>query len=218
MTIAGVDIGNTGAVALLDESGELLEVHDMPTLADGPKNRPSLNAPLLAAIVAKTGAAKAFVEWVGPRATDGAVQAFAFGRARGVIEGVLAAAGVPVQFLTPPAWKRAVGLPPGKEGSKDRSRAEAIRRWPAKAGLFALKKSDGLAEAALIGLAGLMREEKDLAREPRKPHLTSNDIVAALRAGGLTVETGPMAAPDGIVGGQPLTEIDDDLSDETLPF
>jgi hypothetical protein len=35
MTVLGVDIGSTGAVALIDEDGELLEVHDMPSLNDG---------------------------------------------------------------------------------------------------------------------------------------------------------------------------------------
>jgi hypothetical protein len=33
----GVDIGLYGAIALIDESGELIAVHDMPCLADGPK-------------------------------------------------------------------------------------------------------------------------------------------------------------------------------------
>ena len=35
--------------------------------------------------------------------------------------------------------------------------AEAIRRWPAHAALFACVKDDGRAEAALIAVAGLMR-------------------------------------------------------------
>jgi crossover junction endodeoxyribonuclease RuvC len=72
----------------------------------------------------------------------------------------LAAAGLPCQFLTPPYWKRAVGLPPGR--NKDASRAEAIRRWPGQADLFKLKKSDGLAEAALIAVAGMLREGGEL--------------------------------------------------------
>jgi crossover junction endodeoxyribonuclease RuvC len=158
--IVGVDIGNTGAVALLDDRGELLEVHDMPCLADGPKGRPAVNAALLADLIGRTRASIAYVEWVGPRPTDGAVQAFAFGRCKGVLEGVLAAIGVPVAFVTPPVWKRLVGIAPGKSGAKDAARSEAIRRWPAKAGLFARKGSDGRAEAALIAVAGLMRAER----------------------------------------------------------
>jgi crossover junction endodeoxyribonuclease RuvC len=162
MFVLGVDIGNTGAVALIDESGELLEVCDMPCLDDGPKGRPSVNAPLLAAIVARAGATQAYVEWVGPRPTDGAVQAFAFGRCKGVLEGVLAAGGVPVTFLTPPQWKRLVGIAPGRAGAKDAARSEAIRRWPGQAAFFARVKDDGRAEAALIAVAGLKREgERD---------------------------------------------------------
>jgi crossover junction endodeoxyribonuclease RuvC len=152
--ILGIDIGVQGAIALLDGNGALLEISDMPTLHDGPKGRRAINAPLLAAIIFKSHADRAFVESVNPRPREGPTGAFAFGRARGVIEGVLAAAGIPATFVTPPAWKRAVGL---TLASKDASRAEAIRRWPNHAELFARVKDDGRAEAALIGAAGLMR-------------------------------------------------------------
>ena len=99
--ILGIDIGASGAIALLTREGELLEVHDMPTLHDGPKGRRTVNAPLLASIVFKSHAAAAFVEFVGARPGEGAVGAFAFGRSRGVIEGVLGAAGIPVAFIAP---------------------------------------------------------------------------------------------------------------------
>jgi hypothetical protein len=62
-----------------------------------------------------------------------------------------------VAFLTPPVWKRSVGIPPGKDGAKDAARSEAIRRWPNKAEVFARVKDDGRAEAALIAVAGLLR-------------------------------------------------------------
>jgi crossover junction endodeoxyribonuclease RuvC len=58
-------------------------------------------------------------------------------------------------FITPPTWKRAVGL---TLASKDAARSEAIRRWPNHAELFASVKDDGRAEAALIAIAGLVRE------------------------------------------------------------
>lgn len=41
--------------------------------------------------------------------------------------------------------------------SKDASRSEAIRRWPAQASLFARVKDDGRAEAALIAVGGIVR-------------------------------------------------------------
>ena len=43
--IIGIDIGVTGAIALLDETGALLEISDIPTLQDGPKGRREVNAP-----------------------------------------------------------------------------------------------------------------------------------------------------------------------------
>jgi crossover junction endodeoxyribonuclease RuvC len=93
--IVGVDIGTAGALALLTPDGDLVEVADMPVLRDGPKGRPTVNAPLLAALVYRWHAKQAFVEYVGARPGEGAVGAFAFGRSRGVVEGVLAACGVP---------------------------------------------------------------------------------------------------------------------------
>lgn len=52
--ILGIDIGVHGAIAVLDQSGALVEIHDMPTLQDGPVGRRAVNAPLLAALVFKS--------------------------------------------------------------------------------------------------------------------------------------------------------------------
>lgn len=156
--VLGIDPGVSGAIAVMSPTGDLLDVFDMPILADGSKGRSTVNAPLLAAIIRETGATTAFVEFVGARPGEGAVGAFAFGRCRGVIEGVTAALGLPTVFLTPPTWKRAVGIPPGAAGAKDAARSQVVRRWPALASKFARVKDDGRAEAALIALAGLMRD------------------------------------------------------------
>ncbi len=154
----GVDIGNSGGLALLTATGDLVGVEPMPILNDGPKGRPTVNGPLLAALVHRWAPSAAFVELVGPRPGEAAGGAFSFGRARGLIEGVLAASGVPTRHLTPATWKRQVGIPPGRDGVKDMARAEACRRWPGMAERFAAKGSDGLAEAALVAAAGLARE------------------------------------------------------------
>lgn len=154
--ILGIDPGVTGAVAILSDTGELIDVQDMPSLPDGAKGRQAVNAPLLASIVRTAAASRAFCELVGPRPGDGAVGAFGFGRSRGVIEGVLGGAGVPVVMIAPPVWKRAAGIPPGRE-NKDAARAAAIARWPAMAALFARKSDVDRAEAALIALAGIER-------------------------------------------------------------
>ena len=156
--VLGVDIGNAGGLALVTTDGVLVDVEPMPVLNDGPKGRPTVNGPLLAALVKRWAPSSAFIELVGPRPGEAPGGAFSFGRARGLIEGILAAEGVPARHLTPATWKRAIGIPPGRDGVKDMARAEACRRWPVAASCFAAKGSDGMAEAALIAVAGLARE------------------------------------------------------------
>jgi hypothetical protein len=158
--IIGIDPGVNGSVVEMTLDGQIVQIHDMPTLQDGAKNRRAINAPLLAAIIYQSHASKAYCELVGPRPGEGAVGAFGFGRSRGIIEGVLAACGVPVVMIPPPVWKRAAGIAPGKE-NKDSARSVAISRWPSQATLFARKMDIDRAEAALIAVAGMMREGKN---------------------------------------------------------
>jgi hypothetical protein len=178
MSVLGIDIGVTGGVAVLTASGDLISVHEMPCLHDGPKKRRTINAPLLASIIYASHASRAFVELVGPRPNEGVVGAFAFGDSKGCIRGVLAGAAIPVIWITPPSWKRAVGIAPGKDGAKDAARAQAIARWPDKAELFRHKNDDGLAEAALIGIAGLLTYQ-DILPMP---------VTVEVRAGVATLE------------------------------
>jgi crossover junction endodeoxyribonuclease RuvC len=133
--------------------GELLEIADMPVLNDGPKGRPAVNGPLLAELIYRWHASHALSRW--ESAQEGAVGAFAFGRSRGVEEGVLGACGVSATHVAPASWKRAMGIPAGRERAKDAARSAAIRRWPGKAQIFARVKDDGRAEAALIAVAGM---------------------------------------------------------------
>ena len=51
--ILGIDIGASGAIAVLDGEGNLVTVEDMPCLKDGPAGRRTVNAPLLASIIFK---------------------------------------------------------------------------------------------------------------------------------------------------------------------
>jgi crossover junction endodeoxyribonuclease RuvC len=154
--IVGIDPGRHGAIGMLGEDGELLDVVDMPSTPEA-NGRSATNAALLAGILARTHARIAFCEFVGARPTDAKVAAFAFGRARGVIEGCAGALGLPIVFLTPPTWKRLANIPAGAE-NKDLARTRAISRWPAHADLFARKSDVDRAEACLIGWAGLQRE------------------------------------------------------------
>lgn len=153
MIVLGIDLGVNGAIAVLDE-GALIAVHDMPCLNDGPKGRRTVNAPLLADIIAKSHCDHVYVETVSVRPGEGPVGAFAFGRARGVVEGVCAGLVVRCEFISAPKWKRLVGIAPGKDGAKDAARSKAVQRWPDKAEWFKRIKDDGRAEASLIAYAG----------------------------------------------------------------
>lgn len=155
--ILAIDIGAHGAVALLDEAGELLAIEDLPTLNAGPVGRPEISAHLFAAFVRRWNPARAWVEGVGPRQTDGPRAAFSFGASRATIEAVLAALDVPFRRIQPATWKRACSIPPGAV-FKDLARSKAMQRWPAHAELFSRACDHDRAEAALIGWVGLRQE------------------------------------------------------------
>lgn len=161
--ILGIDPGHTGAIAMLDtESNKLIEVIDMPILEDGTSGRKRVNAALLASLIGKTKASHAYVEHTQAMPRDSSVSAFSFGRSRGVIEGVLASAGIATTFIAPAVWKRCVGIPAGKDGAKDKARSIAISKWPDKAELFARKRDDGRAEAGLVAVAGMQKGGGDV--------------------------------------------------------
>jgi len=155
-TVLGIDPGAHGAVACLDEAGQLLEIVDMPATPEA-NGRPATNAVLLAGILARSHARIVYCEFVGARPTDARTAAFSFGRARGVIEGVCGALDLRLVFLTPPTWKRLANIPPGAE-NKDLARTRAIARWPAHAEFFRRKADVDRAEACLIASAGILRE------------------------------------------------------------
>jgi crossover junction endodeoxyribonuclease RuvC len=154
--ILGIDPGAHGAVALLDETGQVLAVEDMPSTSEA-NGRTATNAPLLASILARSHARVAFCEFVGARPTDAKVAAFSFGRSRGVIEGVCGALSIPIVLIAPAVWKRLADIPPGVE-YKDLARTRAIAKWPDKADFFARKCDVDRADAAFIGFAGILRE------------------------------------------------------------
>ena len=135
---------------MLNENDDLLDLIDMPALPES-NGRTATNAPLLAGILARTHARIAFCEFVGARPTDAKVAAFAFGRARGVIEGCAGALGLPIVFLTPPTWKRVETFRPELK----------TRIWRAP-DLFARMCDIDRAEACLIALGGLRREARNV--------------------------------------------------------
>jgi len=146
--IIGVDPGKSGALALLDGAGRLLDAIDMPVVGN------IISPVLLDQDVhnwvdpLSIAMRSAVIEDVHAMPKQGVSSVFSFGRSLGVVEGVLAGGGWAIHYVSPAKWKKAMGL----TNDKGMSRRRAIELWPAKADLFKRVKDDGRAEAALIGL------------------------------------------------------------------
>jgi crossover junction endodeoxyribonuclease RuvC len=151
--ILGIDPGASGAIAILDLRGGLVDTIDMPTvevqIGKAMKHRVS---PELIAEELRMYApfAVAFIEKVGAMPGQGVSSMFAFGEAYGLVRGVLAGMSVPCTFVVPSVWTKAMRV----EGGKDGSRKRAMELFPEKAGLFRRVKDNGRADAALIAAWG----------------------------------------------------------------
>jgi len=145
--IIGIDPGNTGAIAFMTPAGHLVEVVDMPLMANGKKQQ--INGAQLKKIIDCYPVEAAVVEKVGAMPGQGVSSMFNFGMGFGVILGVLAGAGIPATMATPQAWKKAAGLI-GKD--KDMARTLAQQLYPEAQ--LGRKKDIGRADAILIARFG----------------------------------------------------------------
>lgn len=141
----GIDPGSvSGAMAFYFPSHpDVITAEDLPTM-DG-----ELDAAELANRIRQMNPDFAMVEKVGTMPKQGISSAFNFGFGCGQINGVIAALGIPVHYVTPNKWKKACAL----DADKEKSRAAAIRLWPSSEH-FKRKKDHGRAEAALLARYG----------------------------------------------------------------
>jgi crossover junction endodeoxyribonuclease RuvC len=100
---------------------------------------------------------KALIEKVSAMPGNGVASMFSFGRAAGIVEGVLAGLSVPFQLIPPATWIKSMRTFGGKDGSRQR----AQELFPDYAHLFARKKDDGRAEAALLACYAAEREDDE---------------------------------------------------------
>jgi crossover junction endodeoxyribonuclease RuvC len=158
--VLGVDPGATGAIAFLQITGGLpvdLECIDLPVLRLG--RRTKLDEYALAREVdarLKADAepfAAAIIEQGAVRPGNGRVGAAAFWLGLGAIRGIMAAHFIPIEIVTPHAWKASLRV----TGDKDASRLRASAIFPRWAGQWSRVKDHGRAEAALIALHGANR-------------------------------------------------------------
>lgn len=146
--ILAIDPGAKGALAFFDPKEGTLEIFDMPTVQvkRGNKLKTEVSPQLVASIVANFQPTKAVIEKVGAMPGQGVSSMWQFGRSVGIMEGVIAAKNIPIEYVTPQRWMKDMRVRDGKDGS----RLRAMELFPAYADRFKRVKDDGRSDAALI--------------------------------------------------------------------
>lgn len=168
----GIDPGLSGALALLKDTGEIVEVIDMPVLtvatnrktkAGNARNRSEYDESELVALleafirVARGGSTSllAVIESTSSRPGESAMAAHSFGIGSGILRGMLSALRIPYEKPYPATWKAVVMA--GQPKNKEASVPTACRLWPADAQRFRGPRGavmDGRADAVMLAEYG----------------------------------------------------------------
>ena len=150
MIVVGIDPGLSGAIAIL-ENNKVLNIFDMPVMAEGKKNKRQLNSAQLVRIIKDSTKPDAeiavVVEQVNAMPGQGVTSMFNFGQTFGAIKGVCAALELPIFFVRPSKWKKHFEL---INSSKDSSRTKVIEMYPSLSSQLAKKKDVNKSDAILI--------------------------------------------------------------------
>ena len=149
MIFAGLDPGVSGALAVIDDDGQLVTLADLPIIRDG--KLAFVDAPALVSLMieARQGrAARIYVERVSAMPGQGVASTFSFGVGFGSLLAACRFVAMPLELVTPATWKRALGLSSDKRASLGKARL----LFPTAE--LHLAKHDGRAEALLIAEYG----------------------------------------------------------------
>ena len=138
MRIFSIDPGLSGAIAVL-ENEVVLDVIDLPVMAEGKKNKRQLNSAQLSQYMSKN--------LVNAMPGQGVTSMFNFGQTFGAIKGISATLKLPIYFVRPSKWKKHFDL---INSSKDASRTKAIEIYPSLAEKLSKKKDVNKSDAILI--------------------------------------------------------------------
>tara|TARA_B100001123_G_C14433545_1_gene679673 strand:+ start:42 stop:533 length:492 start_codon:yes stop_codon:yes gene_type:complete len=152
MLIIGIDPGISGAICFF-EKGEIKEVIDMPSMAEGKKNKRQINGPQMFNEIEKRirnfekKNVCVVVEQVSAMPGQGVTSMFNFGQSFGVIKGICSAMQLPIYFVRPAKWKKYFNL---IKTNKDASRTKVIEIFPYISSKLSKKKDSNKADAILI--------------------------------------------------------------------
>ena len=152
MLIIGIDPGISGAICFF-ENGEVKDVLDMPTMAEGKKNKRQINGRQIFNEISSRinnydlKKINVVVEQVSAMPGQGVTSMFNFGQSFGIIKGICSAMQLPIFFVRPAKWKKHFDL---INSQKDASRTKAIEIFPIFSSKLAKKKDSNKADAILI--------------------------------------------------------------------
>ena len=162
MKIIGIDPGISGAIAVMLDK-KVINMYDMPVMAEGKKNKRQLNSSQLVNIIKenrnKDEEMIVVVEQVNAMPGQGVTSMFNFGQTFGAIKGVCAALKLPIFFVRPSKWKKHFEL---INSSKDASRTKVIEMYPTLSGQLAKKRDVNKSDAILIAKFYFETKLKDI--------------------------------------------------------
>ena len=152
MLIIGIDPGITGSICFF-EDGKIIDVVEMPNMAEGKKNKRQVNGAQIYHEISKRiknlekKDIKTVIEQVAAMPGQGVTSMFNFGQSFGVLKGICAAMQIPMYFVRPAKWKKYFNL---INSEKDASRTKAIEIFPHFSAQLSRKKDSNKADAILI--------------------------------------------------------------------
>ena len=152
MFIIGIDPGISGAICFL-EDGKIIDVIEMPSMAEGKKNKKQVNGnQLFNEIKSRLSGINeeevcVVVEHVTAMPGQGVTSMFNFGQSFGVLKGICSAMQISMHFVRPAKWKKYFGL---IKTEKDASRTKVIEIFPYISAQLSKKKDSNKADAVLI--------------------------------------------------------------------
>lgn len=152
--ILGIDPGLNGCLVLI-EGDQIATVLHMPVIKTAQGNK-EVNSAAIHAWLSCFPIDHAYLEKVHAMPGQGVVSMFTFGRAVGMIEGVLQSLGLGYDLVTPREWKAHFSL---LSQDKDASRQKAKQMFD-HPDLAKKAKGQAIADAAFIGLYGRDRHAK----------------------------------------------------------
>ena len=152
MLIIGIDPGISGAICFF-LNGEVIDIIDMPSMADGKKNKKQINSQQVFNEISeriKNFSKKEIIvviEQVSAMPGQGVTSMFNFGQSFGVLKGICSAMQLSMYFVRPAKWKKYYGL---IKTEKDASRTKVIEIFPYISSKLSKKKDSNKADAVLI--------------------------------------------------------------------